>query len=71
MPVLEEIGAIMVPVALKNINMNTKEEKPYDSTLNNIKDGRFRLRNRRTGSKFHQFGAGIGIGINFFFTILE
>ncbi len=23
----------MVPVALKNINMNTKGKKPYDSTL--------------------------------------
>ncbi len=31
--VLEEIGSIMVPVALKNINMNTKEKKTYDSTL--------------------------------------
>ncbi len=26
-------GSIMVPVALKNINMNTKEKKPYDSML--------------------------------------
>ncbi len=28
MPVSEEIGPIMVPVALKNINMNTKEKNP-------------------------------------------
>ncbi len=34
MPVLEEMGSIMVPVALKNINMNTKGKKPYASTLN-------------------------------------
>ena len=30
---MEEIGSIMVPIALKNINMNTKGKKNYDSSL--------------------------------------